>query len=121
MTLLIDMNLSATWVETLGAAGIDAVHWSSLGPGDSPDFEIMTYARDRNWIVLTRDLDFSIILAATRQKGPSVIQLRVDRGGSRLVGRLVIEAIQTLDAELNYGALVTIDLKRTRLRVLPIH
>jgi predicted nuclease of predicted toxin-antitoxin system len=120
MKILIDMNLSTSWVETLAAAGIDATHWSRIGSGDSPDFEIMKYARAGNYVVLTRDLDFSIILASTRQKGPSVIQLRTDKASSRLIGRLVIEAMRGMSAELDEGALVTIDLKRTRLRVLPI-
>ena len=31
MKLLIDMNLSPTWVTAFAEAGIEAVHWSSVG------------------------------------------------------------------------------------------
>ena len=41
MKLLVDMNLSPRWVETFSRAGIEAVHWSSLGVANAPDSEIM--------------------------------------------------------------------------------
>jgi predicted nuclease of predicted toxin-antitoxin system len=41
MKLLVDTNLSPRWVGLLGAAGVDAVHWSTVGPKNAPDTEIM--------------------------------------------------------------------------------
>ncbi len=37
MKLLIDMNLSPRWSNVLATAGIDAVHWSTLGANNAPD------------------------------------------------------------------------------------
>jgi predicted nuclease of predicted toxin-antitoxin system len=37
MKLLVDMNLSPDWVETLRHAGWEAAHWSTLGNPRSPD------------------------------------------------------------------------------------
>jgi predicted nuclease of predicted toxin-antitoxin system len=65
MKLLIDMNLSPRWVASLNQAGWEAVHWSSVGKGNELDSEIMRYAAEQNYVVLTHDLDFSAILAAT--------------------------------------------------------
>jgi predicted nuclease of predicted toxin-antitoxin system len=31
MKILVDMNLSPTWVQFLVAHGIEAVHWSAIG------------------------------------------------------------------------------------------
>ncbi|MCC5635132.1 DUF5615 family PIN-like protein [Nostoc sp. CHAB 5844] len=31
MKILIDINLSPEWVETFAQAGIEAVHWSTIG------------------------------------------------------------------------------------------
>jgi predicted nuclease of predicted toxin-antitoxin system len=42
--LLIDMNLSPLWVGFLGAAGIEAAHWSSVGEPNVLDTDIMAYA-----------------------------------------------------------------------------
>jgi len=36
----------------------------------------MAYAKDLDWVVLTYDLDFSAILAATQGQKPSVVQIR---------------------------------------------
>jgi predicted nuclease of predicted toxin-antitoxin system len=74
--ILIDMNLSPRWVTLFRSAGIEANHWSAVGARDAPDTAIMAYAADNDWVVLTSDLDFSSILAATRGGKPSVVQIR---------------------------------------------
>jgi len=66
MKLLVDMNLSPAWVETLRADGWEAAHWSTLGNPHSPDTEIMGFAREHGWVVFTNDLDFGALLAHTR-------------------------------------------------------
>jgi len=41
MKVLIDMNLSPSWARVLKEAGIEALHWSELGPANTPDPAIM--------------------------------------------------------------------------------
>jgi predicted nuclease of predicted toxin-antitoxin system len=120
MKLLLDMNLSPRWVELLNKAGFEAVHWSTIGPGSAPDVEIMTFARQQGYVLLTHDLDFGAILAATRGQKPSVVQLRSENLGIEIIGRSVIDALHEVAADLDDGALVTIDPGRTRVRVLPL-
>jgi predicted nuclease of predicted toxin-antitoxin system len=71
MKLLVDMNLSPAWVRFLVAAGRDAVHWSEIGPADAEDASILNWAAEHDCVVLTADLDFGAILAATRATGPA--------------------------------------------------
>lgn len=71
MKLLVDMNLSPGWVDTLAQAGFEAVHWSRLGDVKASDREIM-----------------------------------------------ICQGLRV--SELEQGALLTIDPKRTRLRLLPL-
>jgi predicted nuclease of predicted toxin-antitoxin system len=78
MKFLIDMNLSPAWVELFAAAGFEAIHWSKIGPQDASDLELMTSAAANDHIVVTCDLDFTAILAASRGTRPSVLQLRSD-------------------------------------------
>ncbi len=92
MRLLIDMNPSPRWVNALTGAGFEAVHWSALGPANSPDSEIMAYARVNGYVVLTHDLDFGAILAATHGDKPSVVQIRADNISPQAIGELVIDA-----------------------------
>jgi len=120
MKILIDMNLSPGWANFLLENGIDAIHWSTIGPPDSPDTEIVTYARTHDFTVLTCDLDFGFILAITRGKKPSVIQTRTGNVGPDRIGNLVVSAIKLLAADIDRGALVTIDQHRTRVTLLPL-
>ncbi|HVZ84404.1 MAG TPA: DUF5615 family PIN-like protein [Terracidiphilus sp.] len=120
MKLLVDMNLSPVWVEFLAACGIEAAHWSSLGPANAPDPAIFTFAANHGWVVLTHDLDFSAILAATGKDKPSVVQIRAVDLNIEAIGSIVVAALQQMQTELEAGALLTIDPKRTRARLLPL-
>ena len=120
MRLLVDMNLSPRWVDTLIAAGFEARHWSMTGAGNAPDVEIMSYAKLHDMVVLTNDLDFGTILAATRSDKPSVVQIRADDLSPAAIGDQVIGALRQMNAELAIGALLTIDTNRTRLSLLPL-
>ena len=120
MKLLVDMNLSPRWVKALVDAGFEASHWSSLGPANASDADIMTFARARGYVVLTHDLDFSAILAATQGSKPSVAQIRTEDVRPEKVGSAVIEALRQMAAQLEEGALLTVDPTRARLRVLPL-
>ena len=120
MKLLIDMNLSPRWTRYLMDAGLEAAHWSTLGAANAPDVEIMTFARVNGYVVLTHDLDFSAMLAATHGLKPSVVQIRSEDVNPDVIGKLVVDALRQMNADLNNGALLTIDTNRTRLRILPL-
>jgi predicted nuclease of predicted toxin-antitoxin system len=68
MKILLDMNLTPGWARYLQSSGFEAVHWSQIGRPDAPDEEIMMYAAKQEFVVLTHELDFSAILAATKGK-----------------------------------------------------
>jgi predicted nuclease of predicted toxin-antitoxin system len=120
MKLVVDMNLSPRWIDLLNDAGIEAVHWSKIGRPNAPDSEIMTYARANDCIVLTHDLDFSAILAATQGARPSVVQIRAEDVSVNAIGKQVVAALWQMEAELAEGALLTVDPNRTRLKLLPL-
>ncbi|MBP1150412.1 MULTISPECIES: DUF5615 family PIN-like protein [Methylocaldum] len=121
MKLLVDMNLSPRWVSLLADAGFEAAHWSTLGAANAPDAEIMAFAKANGYVVLTHDLDFSAILAATHGEKPSVVQIRAEDVSPDAIGKPVSDALLQMTAELEEGALLTIDPNRTRLRLLPLH
>ena len=120
MKILIDMNLSPSWVKVLNEAGIEAVHWSEVGPATTPDPAIMAYAATHRAVILTNDLDFGIALATTNEERPSVVQIRGEDLRPRAIGNHVVLALLQMQLELEAGALLTIDPRRTRLRFLPL-
>ena len=85
MKLLVDMNLSPRWIGVLQEAGWEAMHWSTVGKVNAPDLEVMAYAASHDYVVLTHDLDFSAILAATHGEKPSVVQIRIEDVNPRVI------------------------------------
>jgi predicted nuclease of predicted toxin-antitoxin system len=120
LKLLIDMNLSPDWVPLLAARGWEAKHWSQLGSGQAPDTDLMRWARAEGHVVLTQDLDFSQLLFATRDGGPSVVLLRIENEFDAAARNRVCAALAQAEGALVSGALLTISGNRARLRRLPL-
>jgi predicted nuclease of predicted toxin-antitoxin system len=118
--LLIDMKLAPSWVRVLAGAGHDAVHWSEVGDQRASDTEIMAYALRHGLIVLTHELDFGDLLAATGGTGPSVVQFRSDDLRVETIASQIVRALQTCSDALADGALLSVDVARARLRLLPL-
>lgn len=121
MKLLVDMNLGPAWVETLRAAGWQATHWSSLGDPRAADAEIMSFAREGDWVVFTHDLDFGTLLAHTQAGRPSVFQIRAQDVSPEHLGLLVSRTLRQFASELEMGGLVTVEEARQRVRLLPLN
>lgn len=61
MKILVDMNLSPSWVQVLERNGYSAIHWSTVGDEGAPDSVILDWAYENGYIVFTHDLDFGAI------------------------------------------------------------
>lgn len=118
--LLIDMNLSVEWVAELTSHGWPAVHWSTVGDPTAEDSVIMSWALANGYVVFTHDLDFGTMLALTHATGPSVLQVRGQNVLPEDIGPVVIAALRKHDSALAAGALVVVDVKKSRVRVLPL-
>ncbi len=77
MKLLLDMNLSPRWIQTLGDQGWETVHWTSVGDPRASDRVIMEWAHDHDHVVITHDLDFGALLAATSAQASRLRLTRV--------------------------------------------
>jgi predicted nuclease of predicted toxin-antitoxin system len=118
--LVIDMNLSPEWVDELAGHGWSAVHWSKVGDPRAKDAVIMDWARSNGHVVFTHDLDFGTMLALAHASGPSVLQVRAQETLPENIGSQVIAALRQHDADLAAGALVVVDPKKSRVRLLPL-
>ena len=120
MKLVTDADLSPRWAAFLEEAGHEAVHWFDVGAAGATDHAIMAWARERNHIVFTHDLDFSALLAATQVEEPSVLQVRAQDVLPDALGAVVLRALRRFESKLRAGAVVTVDASRTRVHVLPL-
>lgn len=114
------MNLSPDWVRVLGEKGFEALHWSQIGMPNAPDREIMAWAKANGYILFTHDLDFGAILAATRARGPSVIQIRAQDVNPYHLGNFVHEMLKQFEEHLAKGALISVDEAKSRVHILPL-
>jgi len=120
MKLLLDMNISPKLMAFLKENGIESEHWFFIGAPDAQDTEIMAYARNNNCIIVTCDLDFSAILSVTHGFKPSIVQLRFQGFHLEQTAKLIASALAQNRTELETGAILTIDIKKARVRILPL-
>jgi predicted nuclease of predicted toxin-antitoxin system len=118
--VVVDVNFPPSLAVALASAGVEAVHWTVRGEANAPDAEILGWARREGWVVLTQDLDFPEILAATGAGAPSVLLVRqADALGPHLLDVVLRALRQCVDA-LASGAIVVLHVRGRRVRVLPI-
>jgi predicted nuclease of predicted toxin-antitoxin system len=114
------MNLSPSWVDRLTRHGFEAVHWSTIGAATASDVEVLTWANEHQFVVITNDLDFSAILAACSGAAPSVVQIRMQDLLSDQAVSSVAQALRAYRENIERGALLSIDDGGTRVRMLPL-
>ena len=79
-----------------------------------------SFAASENYVVLTRDLDFSTILAISQARKPSVIQFRSADHRPETFRDMLIRTLLFAAPELERGVLITLGPKRLRMHLLPI-
>ena len=120
MRLTIDENLPPSWCEFLTQEGYETHHWKDLGSCGDPDDLILDYAQAHQTIILTQDLDFTRLLALRGSGLPTVIQLRNDCPIPSIIGSAVLQVLSAHKVALESGALVSLELDRHRIRLLPL-
>lgn len=121
MKLILDENLPPRWRDFLKPLGISSTHWKDIGKIGDPDEAIFDYARDHESIIITQDLDFTRLIALRGARLPSVIQLRVQCPTPEVVGHALLSVLKNHRQQLQDGCLISLDLNRHRLRLLPLH
>ena len=101
--------------------GYDAIHISEEGLFRMRDAEILEKACKEGRVILTFDLDFADLLAASVEILPSTIIFRLKKTFPDFVSARLLSVLSDCKDELESGALVTIEDGRYRLRHLPIN
>jgi predicted nuclease of predicted toxin-antitoxin system len=120
LRFLADMGVSHQVVEWLRTKGHEAVHLRDEGLQRLPNGEIFQKAGREQRIVLTFDLDFGEILAASGRQIVSVILFRLRNTRTGFVIQRLDDVLNHSSAELMQGAIVIVEDGRHRVRRLPI-
>ena len=121
MKFLIDENLSPLVAAGLRDAGHVAAHVADVGLSSAGDTELIEFAAENDFVLMSADTDFGTLLAATGARAPSVVLIRrtVDRRATRLLA-LLLENLEQVEAALEEGAVVVLEDARVRVRRLPL-
>lgn len=121
MRLLLDSNLSHRVARRLIEAGFEAQHVRDFTLQHATDVEILAFARERSFVVLSEDTDFGALLAEQRAATPSFVLLRTydpmtpDEQAAVLAANLPAVLV-----DLEHGAIVAVERGRIRVRCLPM-
>jgi predicted nuclease of predicted toxin-antitoxin system len=121
MLFLADMGISRTTVKWLRGNGHDAIHLRDQKLQQAKDPFILEKARSEGRILLTSDLGFGFLMAASNEKFPSVIILRLknEKAQNQIerIGNVIDEAALSL---LN-GSIISVSEDDFRIRLTPIN
>lgn len=120
MRFLADMGISPQTVEFLREAGYDALHLHEQGLHRLADPAILAKSQQEQRVLLTHDLDFGELVAASGAKLPSVITFRLRNMQPDNVNRHLQAVISDHHEILEQGAAITVTEGRIRVRALPI-
>lgn len=120
MRFLLDMGISPRVAEFLRGKSYTAAHLSDLGLATLPDTEIFEKARTENFVLLTHDLDFVDIVAASGSVLPSVVLFRLSSMRPENVNQAMLLILENHQEALQKGAIISVDDRRIRVRLLPI-
>jgi predicted nuclease of predicted toxin-antitoxin system len=114
------MGISPKTVSFLQQLGHQAVHLHQEGLDRLSDAEILHKARCEGSILLTHDLDFGDLLAASKAALPTVVIFRLRNMRPEQVNQYLTGIIANYSADLKQGAIVTVSEGGIRMRTLPL-
>lgn len=120
MKFLADMGVAWRIVEWLRNLNHDVVHLRELSLIRMSDAEVFAKAEQEGRIILTFDLDFGEIVAASGKKLPSVITFRLHNTRTPHVIDRLAKVLADSSEALMKGTIITVEETRHRIRILPI-
>jgi predicted nuclease of predicted toxin-antitoxin system len=120
MKFLLDMGISPTVGAFLKEQGYESVHLIDEGLDELEDSQILQKARLTHSVLLTHDLDFGDLLAASGETLPSVIIFRLRNMRPEQLIQKLKDALPQCQGALKKGAVISLDETSLRVRLLPI-
>jgi predicted nuclease of predicted toxin-antitoxin system len=114
------MGISPKAATFLIQSGHEASHLVSEGLERLPDPDILGKARREHAVLLTHDLDFADLLAASGDALPSVIIFRLRTMRPQIVNSYLAVILREHEAALRQGAILSVTDARIRSRALPL-
>lgn len=108
MKLLFDQNLSPRLINRLSDLYPEALHVSEVGLARAQDSEVWEFARDKGFIIVSKDTDFSE-MSVVRGFPPKVIWIRRGNCSTDEIADILrrdVRLVAELEANPNLGILL---------------
>ncbi len=120
LRFLADVHISPLTVAALKLQGYEILRSTDLLSTTAADIDILKLARVEGRIIITQDLDFSMLIAVGKYNQPSLVTLRLSSAKPDVITQRLLEVLPLLEEELSQGSALTIDDNSVRIRKLPI-
>jgi predicted nuclease of predicted toxin-antitoxin system len=120
MKLLLDQGTPRSTAALLRQAGLDAVHTGEVGLAEAADEEILRQALLEGRVVVTLDADFHALLSLSQASKPSVVRIRMEGLRAEELCHLLRQVIRQCQADLDSGAMLSVQEHRIRIHRLPV-
>lgn len=120
MSFLVDMPLSPGLAVWLRNQGYQAVHAAEIDMSKAPDEALMSYAKSRNMVVITADLDYPRLLALTQEEGPGIILFRGGNYSGEQTQELLERVLDLIPIDELTSSIIVVEQERIRRRRLPL-
>jgi predicted nuclease of predicted toxin-antitoxin system len=84
------------------------------------DEEILAFARENGWVIVTLDADFHAVLAVRGLSSPSVVRLRREGCRAETAFEILVPVLARFRLELAKGAKISIKDHRVTCHKLPV-
>lgn len=118
MPILVDENMPMSVTSHLCELGIEARHTSSLGLNGATDPELLAYATEHGWVIVTQDSDFHETIAREGWHHPTVIRVR--DVPLKKIADAIVRVWAEYEADISAGALLSLGEGGVRSRRLPV-
>lgn len=117
MAFLLDANIPYSAKHHLTIIGQAVQHVRDIGLESADDIIILEAAKQRQAVLITRDLDFSNIIQFPPQSHSGILVLRLSPTAVAAdIIRAILHTVQTIDVHELQGVLAVTDGQRIRIR-----
>jgi predicted nuclease of predicted toxin-antitoxin system len=118
LELLLAQGVPRDAAQLLRESGLKVTHVGELQMSAAPDSEILSFARSRSLVSITRDADFHAMLVLGEALGPSVVRIRIEGLGAGEIARLIQKVVDQFSRELKACCMITVKHRKTTCHLL---
>lgn len=117
LQLLLDQGLPRDAAQILRDLGIDCRHVGEFGMSAAEDLNIIEWARERKYAIVTLDSDFHALLILRKATSPSVVRIRLEGLNGPALALLLKPIVHGYHSELVAGCMLTVKKSKITCRL----